>query len=515
MRAIPPRWTRLAAAALVGALACAAVPHEADARSSGGYSRSGGSSRTPSFGGGGGGYRTPSFGGGYSRPSTSSSRPAYRPPSSAGDSAFSESRSGAALDAFRRSQQPAPASRPYAPSYGGGGGGYAPNRGGYGGGGAGRGAGWFNNNGWAAPPPAYYGGRRQFGVWDGLFLGMLLNNLTRPGAGDFFHNNQSDSGYQQWRSQLNREAQDDPALRRKLDDLDQQLARRQGEPTDPGTLPPDIPVDAALAEPERTPGLPGGGGGTISVVLVVLVGAGGLVFLAWRRQQKAGGSVSSPTNTTLGSAANMLRHKLSGEGYRPDKFRVGMTVALDPTPFILAGDAIKVPQPEGTGSGQVSVSALGQVVSGGAKLLRLYLPDDRSLIQLHLDQAGEPDECRLFATIDEVTPADPGEWGAWLDPREGMIGWPDFQTKDGKTYSRVWVPGNERVSPRAITETIEGLSGTRTVQSQAMLYAAPTGAPAPAPATEFIMVAAVQDGGRAWVEIRAGIDLNPVTLQLA
>jgi len=66
-----------------------------------------------------------------------------------------------------------------------------------------------------------------------------------------------------------------------------------------------------------------------------------------------------------------------------------------------------------------------------------------------------------------------------------------------------------------LTETIETLSGTRTVQSRAMLYAAPTDAPDPAPATEYIMVAAVQDDGRAWVEIRAGIDLNPAILQLA
>jgi hypothetical protein len=48
-----------------------------------------------------------------------------------------------------------------------------------------------------------------------------------------------------------------------------------------------------------------------------------------------------------------------------------------------------------------------------------------------------------------------------------------------------------------------------------MLYAAPTGAADPAPATEYIMVSAVKDGNRAWVEVRAGIDLNPVTLQLA
>lgn len=220
-----------------------------------------------------------------------------------------------------------------------------------------------------------------------------------------------------------------------------------------------------------------------------------------------------PPTTALQSAGNLLRHKLSGETYAPSKFRVGMTLTLDPTPFILAGGSIKLPQPEG--SGPVSVSAVGQVTSGNTRLLRLYLSDGRSLIQLHLDAAGDPDECRLFGTIDEVTPADPGEWAAWLDPNEGMIGWPEFQTKDNKTYSRVWAPGSGRVSPRVLTETIEGLDGSRTVQSQAMLYAAPTGSPSPAPATEYIMVAAMQEGGRAWVDIRAGIDLNPATLQLA
>jgi len=223
--------------------------------------------------------------------------------------------------------------------------------------------------------------------------------------------------------------------------------------------------------------------------------------------------MSPPSGNALESAGAMLRHKLSGENYIPAKFRVGMTLALDPTPFILAAGTIKLPQQPGTG--QVSVSSVGHVVAGNTQLVRLYLPDGRSVVQLHLDSAGDPDECRLFGTIDEITPADPTEWGAWLDPNEGMIGWPSFQTKDGKIYARVWVPGDQRISPRMLTETIESLSGTRTLQSQAMLYAAPTDAPSPAPETEYIMVAAVQDGARAWVEVRAGIDLNPVTLQLA
>jgi hypothetical protein len=47
-----------------------------------------------------------------------------------------------------------------------------------------------------------------------------------------------------------------------------------------------------------------------------------------------------------------------------------------------------------------------------------------------------------------------------------------------------------------------------------MLYAASTGAPAPAPETEYILVAAAEASGRAWVEIHAGIDINPAALSL-
>jgi hypothetical protein len=48
-----------------------------------------------------------------------------------------------------------------------------------------------------------------------------------------------------------------------------------------------------------------------------------------------------------------------------------------------------------------------------------------------------------------------------------------------------------------------------------MLYAAPTGAAEPAPPTEYILVSAVEAEGQAWVEIAAGIDVNPATLSLA
>ena len=224
-----------------------------------------------------------------------------------------------------------------------------------------------------------------------------------------------------------------------------------------------------------------------------------------------GGTVS-----TASSAAAMLRQKVAGEGYTPQRFRVGMTVTCDPTPFLLAGGTIKVPVPAtGEDNALVSVQAVGRIGEGEAQLVRLYLPDDRSLFQLHLDAAGEPDECRFFAVIDEVMPADEAEWSAWLEPQQGMIGWPEFQTRDGKLYARVWAPGSSWVPPRALVETVETLRGTRQVRSQAMLYAASTGAPTPAPETEYILVAALEEGGRAWVEVRAGIDVNPASLSLA
>lgn len=564
----------VAAPVLVLAAWSAADPSQAHAqsrsRSSGGYSRpsSGSSSysRTPSFSASPrpSAPRTPSFSGGYGLPSREPRGATALPfgGQSAGDRAFSRERSREAFGSYR-AQREAPAlpprqwdapSQPYPqqrePSQSGSWFGDLPSfsaprryarpaqpapdpR-----------AQWYGQQGWSAPPlsaplPAY-GAGRSFGVWDGLFLWSLLSNLGRPGATDFFHNHRDDEGYRAWRTEADRLAQENAEVRRRLEELDGQLAEKEGQPKDPNYLPPDVPPAVAVApsgewEPDeavRTPSVApasGGGSGGGFVLPVVLAGAGVLGFLAWQRRRSgavganagaamlgaAGGAsgMRSGTNSPLQAAGAMLRHKLSGEGYAPQRFRVGMTLQLDPTPFILAADAIKLRQPDG--AGQVSVKAVGRADAPGGTLVRLYLPDDRSMVQLVASPAGEPEESRLFGTIDEVAPADAEEWGVWLDDTEGLIGWPEFQTKDGKVYARAWSPGGSRVEPRLVAETIEGLDGTRTVQSRAMLYAAPTGAAEPAPQTEYILVAAVDDGRQAWVEIRSGIDLNPATLQLA
>ena len=162
----------------------------------------------------------------------------------------------------------------------------------------------------------------------------------------------------------------------------------------------------------------------------------------------------------------------------------------------------------------ISVEAVGLVNDGGVALHRLYLPGGDAFFMLHLGRDGTPDECRYFTLLDRITPASRDEWGFWLDPAQGMIGWPQFETKDGKTYDRVWAPGSSRVQPRQQVETLQSTSGTVERKIQAMLYGARTGAAPPAPAVEYVLVCAVEQGDEAWVEVYAGIDINPAALTL-
>ncbi|KAA2212161.1 DUF2491 family protein [Pseudoroseomonas oryzae] len=515
---------------LSAATAAFSTPAEARPRSSGGYSRPGGSYRTPSVGGSGG-YsrpRTPSSGG-YALPRSGGANMPHGGGASAGDRSYNRSQAADALRRMRESQaateraaRPAPAP---VPSRGGGsyGGGYSTAPGtSYGG--------WYRDRGWSVPGPVLTG-PRNFGVWDAAFLWFLFSTLNRPGHSDFFRNHQDDPGYREWRQEAERRAQNDAETRARLEELDRRIAEGGDQPRDPDYLPPGIPAEIATGSEgaglpdRRTPSLAeagraGGDGGLATVGGVVLIGGGLLAVLAWRRRGggrggAAGGAGGMGTGGTLASAAGMLRHKASGQGYAPSRFRVGMTLTLDPAPFLLAAGSTHVSNPPGAG-GTVSVEEVGRIggdVPGG--MVRLYLPGSRAMLQLHLGHHNEPDECRYFAPLDEVTPADEAEWGAWLDPREGMIGWPEFQTRDGRLYARAWSPGQSRIQPRQLTEEVESTSGRRTVSSQAMLYAAPTGLAAPAPQTEYIIVSAIEDGGQAWVEIRAGLDINPASLSLA
>ena len=460
--------------------------------SSGGYSR-------PSVSSSSGSYSRPSFRPSYAAPSARGGSGGYalptrRPstgyssaPISGGDAAISRRSSGQALQDYRASQTRPP---PLPQAAYGGAEDRRPSTSGYGSGGYSSGyGGYAQSRPWTPVyAPRDYGWAQQgrrFGVWDGLMLWSLLNSLSAPGHADFFHNNQNSPAYRQWRAEAERTATTDPAVQTRLAELDQRLAQMQGQPREPGAAPPPA---------ART-----SGGGTMTFIIVLLLMIAVFAVLwYWRRQMNATAPPPTVPAALGGSAAT--------------RFRVGMTIPVDPTPFVLAGGATKIKPLDG--GGMISVEAVGVLMDGPIPLNRLYLPGRDAFFQLHLGADGNPDECRYFSRIDEVTPASQEEWGAWLDPAQGMIGWPQFQTKDGKLYDRAWAPGSERIEPRALVETIQDLKGTSSRKLSSMLYAGPTGAASPAPQREYILVTAVDEGSQAWVEIHAGIDVNPAALTL-
>jgi hypothetical protein len=533
------------------------------ASSSGGYSRPSSSSPSPapsssssssSSSGFFGGSRTPSVapsGGqssGYSRPDAgapAAKAPAGAPSAGAGDQAFSRQGSAQSLGRFRTQQDEgrAHSATSAIPPAGGassswGGRDRTPS--------ASSGWGWGGNRqnswggGWSPPPYAAFSPPR-FGMWNAVALWFLLDTLTRPGHAAFFHDNASDPGYRAWREEADRQARDNAELRAKLDTLDKEMAEMAGKPRKPGRLPDDVTAGQALAEesssamqapasPASKPDRPSSGLGLVWWLVPLLLG---VLFVLWRMRRNQASSLSSSAPTTgassstsppsgsqsqapmFGSLGNYIDRKFSGQRYTPSLFRVGMTVTVDPTPFLLAEGNTRVTAPD-TGNGPlVSIEAVGTVRSGNATVHRLYLPNRKSFFQIHLDADGQPDECRYFSVFDEVTPADPAEWGFWLDGNDGMIGWPEFQTKDGKRYPRLWSPGSSRIEPFTLDETIEAVRGQTASTSQAMLYAAPTGAADPAPPTEYLLIETVEADGQAWVRLSAGIDVSPASLSLA
>ncbi|BBK43521.1 hypothetical protein STVA_35410 [Allostella vacuolata] len=513
LAALPSAQPLLQAVALATVGSVVATEAEARSRSSGGYSRPS-SGRTPSFSPGSSSSRRPSTSGGYTRPSAPVYVPRNQPAQSGADRAMQRGGALDALNIFRGGSRPdsgagagsrgaitlpqGPLVRDRTPST--------------------RREPTYSFRGGSPPadagrwqPPAYAQGGR-FGAWDGILLWYLLDTLNRPGHARAFHDNRDDPGVRSWRAEADQRAASDPALKAKLDELDRETAALQGEAPQPGRLPPDVAraTDAA--------GDDGSGFGGLLVTVLLL---GGFAFITWRffRRRRAAGAATAAKGANMGpidTARGILRRKMEGEPYKPSFFRVGMTFPFDPTPFLMAEGVTKVTQPPGgEGNALVSVAAVGRIDAGEVAMHRLYLAGSDGWFQLWLDEDGRPEECRWFQPIDEVHPADSEEWAFWMDEREGMVGWPEFQTKDGQTYARHWLPGDRRVDPRQWTETIEDARGTRTRQVHAMLYARSTGAAAPAPEAEYLLVSVIEGDGEAFVEIAAGIDVNPAALTIA
>jgi len=344
---------------------------------------------------------------------------------------------------------------------------------------------------WTAPAWAR-DAATSYGVWRAPFLWWLLDTVNEPGHAAFFHHHAEDPGYREWRANADRQAESSRPLAGRLDTLDTRLQTMDSTPRNPEFLPAGVSAGDARTDD----------GGLIVliiglVVLAVIVGI--VIFMIvilyrFVRKLLSGTKKATPVPT----------------GGNKTRLRLGQVLIIDPSAFLLAQG--KVPAPElAAGESMLSVTALGQVTGGPAEWWRLHLNDD-TFVQVHLGADGTPDECRWFARIDTVEPADAGEWDFWLGRKDGMIGHPEFQTKDGQAYARHWSPGSSRVAPLVLEERRQTESGERTLRHTAMLYSAPTGVEDPP--TEYILVSVVENEGTAWVDIHAGLDIHPSALSL-
>ncbi len=504
--------------ALVGARAVAAVltvaapavaalwsdgaeARSSGSRSSGGYSRSGSSSsRTPSFSGNSGSS------GGYSRPSATPSAPSRTPSLSSSDRDASRAASRQGLSDFQAKQAPAAPRSGTGSVPNAGSGPFASNSGGS----------YTTSSGLRVPRqnpayqqyvPPYYAGPSRFGMMDAALLFFMMNSLSTPSHAAFFHNRAEDPSYLAWRAEADKLAQTDPEMKAKLAEVDRSIAAQAGKPRDPNYLPPDVAAEESS----------GFGWGWVIVLLVV----GGAVywFILRRRNKPAASAESDMGSTPFGLGKSILQNKMSGKTpYRPDYLRLGMGLTLDPSAFILLGPTSPVPRPA-NGGGMVSVTAIstlaGEKDSATAPTRAWLTIGEQSFVEVALSAQGQPDNARYFAKIDEIFPADADEWAFWLAEEDGMIGWPEFQTKAGHTYARQWLPGERRIAPRRLTETRETPDGVMERTVSAMLYARDTGLKAPAPEAEYLLVFASETPDEAWVELYLGIDLPLSSLGLA
>ncbi|NYZ16602.1 hypothetical protein HL658_29000 [Azospirillum sp. RWY-5-1] len=493
-------------AVLGGAVTIAAAGDaEARSRSSGGYSRPSSSVRTPSVSS----SSSSRSSGGYSRPSADRT-PSVASPRPSAPSSFDRNVSRQSgydsLQDYRRDQQrssappaaPAQAERERTPSSG-------TSR---------RDDGWSWNWGRASssgrtpsvasrpvqpstalpvPPPGYqpppYAGRMpsRYGVTDALMWWFLLDSIGDVASAYALSNaaRSHPDDYRAFRADAERVAAENPQVR-------DQLAR----------------ADAAVAEAPAAPsqdapaGSSGGGWG-LGIVLLILIVGGGIGYMVFIRRNRG------PRSDARGDAS------ASAPAGASRRFRVGMPVQVDPTPFLLAGDAVKVTAPDAA-SGSATVKAVGVLRFGGVDANRLYVDEDR-FFEVYVGAGGALEGCRWFTLIDEVTPSRE-DWPVWLDPNEGMLHYHAFETQDGVLYERAWGPAAGSAPPREYPETIAAGGGAGPVERKhtAMLYRRGTGLADPAPATEYLLVDVVENAATRTASVRlyAGIDINPATLAL-
>lgn len=90
-----------------------------------------------------------------------------------------------------------------------------------------------------APQPYAYQGSSSFGMWDAMFLWMMLDSLDNRDSVKFYQSHKDDPDVQKWRAEAEAEAKENEELKAKLAKLDAESGKlaASGEKVDPDFIP--------------------------------------------------------------------------------------------------------------------------------------------------------------------------------------------------------------------------------------------------------------------------------------
>ena len=113
-----------------------------------------------------------------------------------------------------------------------------------------------NSRGWSNPPTYVYNYPSSFGMWDGLFLWMMLDSISDNSRHDseMYYHHQNDPAMQEWRANAEKEAATNAEMKAKLAALDQKVKEMeaQGVVRDESFVPTDAGAAVLAAEVAET-----------------------------------------------------------------------------------------------------------------------------------------------------------------------------------------------------------------------------------------------------------------------
>jgi chromosome segregation ATPase len=73
------------------------------------------------------------------------------------------------------------------------------------------------------PSPYIYNSYSSFGMWDAMFMWMLLDNINDDKYAKMYYKNMNDDGFEEFEEQLEELSEDNEELKKKLDSLNKKM----------------------------------------------------------------------------------------------------------------------------------------------------------------------------------------------------------------------------------------------------------------------------------------------------